>query len=311
MRVRRMLGLSQALLACILVSQPSRSAAKDDPPKGWGRLGKLSFVPAAVQSGDPAQLADAALLMAESERVLGRADDMVSAKTLFDAALRAATEMRDGATLDRLGRVADRTGDEELKSRVAAARKLAGAARADSDAIAVLVTDVDAPTYGYLKWLRQGAHDARVWNDPRLVTPLQWAVESPGRVPVSLHGPLQRLLQETRAALEGAEENTSESLDALRRLAAPSRARSIFGQWRSGGRIADFDPSGWLEIRAANGNSAVFQFSIDDSTGNPDFWILTGTDKTGYTSRGIIQWIDDDRMIWRGDIGALTYQRIP
>jgi len=94
-------------------------------------------------------------------------------------------------------------------------------------------------------------------------------------------------------------------------LLAPSRSRSIFGRWRSGGRFLDFDPSGWMEIQAANGNVATFQFDIDDTTGNPDFWIITGTDKTGYKSRGIIQWIDDDSFVWRGDIGALTYRRVP
>ena len=97
----------------------------------------------------------------------------------------------------------------------------------------------------------------------------------------------------------------------LQKLAAPSRNRSIYGRWRSGGRLVDFDPSGWMEIRAANGNTATFQYDIDDTTGNPDLWIITGTDKTGYRSRGIIQWIDDDTLVWRGDIGALTYRRVP
>jgi len=268
------------------------------------------IVARAIQSGNPDQLADAALHVAETERILCRTDDAVSAKTLFEAALRAAVERRDSETLDRLERAASRLGDEDLRTRVVTARKLSGAARGEGDVIAVPITDVDVPTFAYVKWLQQRAYDAKVWRNPQLMTPLEWAVGSPDGVPLPLRAPLERLLQDTRAVLKGSEPATPESLDAFTRLAAPSRSRSILGRWRSGGRVVDFDNSGWMEIQAANGNTAVFQYDIDDTTANPDFWVLTGTDKTGYTSRGIIQWLDEDSFVWRGDIGALTYRRI-
>jgi len=340
MKSRPVLALPQALMACLFLSlgsiansqdddtrrssnglanggpargyfsQPSRYAAEDDFPKVGDRSGNLSFVAGAVQSGDPAQIADAALLVAEAERVLDRTVETVSARTLFDAALQAATARHDSETLDRLERAADRLGDGDFKTRIVTARKLSAVARNEADGIAIPIADIDTPAFAYAKWLQQRAYDAKVWRNPQLIAPLEWAVESPGRVPVPLRAPLERLLDDTRNALKEIELPSSGGLDALTRLAAPSRSHSILGRWRSGGRVVDFDNSGWMEIQAANGNTAVFQYDIDDTTANPDFWVLTVTDKTGYTSRGIIQWLDEDSFVWRGDIGALTYRRI-
>ena len=96
---------------------------------------------------DPALIADVALQLAEGERILLRPHKAIKSEDLFKLAARMATDKRDQATLDRLQKHYERTGNQPMSDSLAAARKLAGEARAEDPALLIPVDEVTPEGY--------------------------------------------------------------------------------------------------------------------------------------------------------------------
>jgi hypothetical protein len=124
------------LLALAAFGCLARGAEGDDDPvpreltdAGFRRYADLDLLRAALTDRDPALLCDAALQLAEGERVLLRSHKGLPSRKVFLLAVECAADKRDGATLKRLLRGAKAQPDKGLAEVVEVAMKTAGVNR--------------------------------------------------------------------------------------------------------------------------------------------------------------------------------------
>ena len=136
-------ALSAAIPALLFVTQVSWG--QDDllgsgPPGSFFSFGKqadevfekyasLASLGTAWREMDSAMMTDSALQFAEGERVLLRSHKLIAASQVFDIAIRLATENGDKASLERLAKAFDRSGDKVRLAQVNLALKTTSAAR--------------------------------------------------------------------------------------------------------------------------------------------------------------------------------------
>lgn len=125
---------------------------------------------------DAAKLADAALQLAEGERVLFRSHRAVTAEEMFGLALDAATESRDLVTIDRLERAFARNGRAQLAGRLKEARLLAGTSRAPNPVTMVDVTTTDTDAFRLFTACQRDVKAAQMTSDARVLGALQEAI---------------------------------------------------------------------------------------------------------------------------------------
>jgi hypothetical protein len=119
---------------------PARAdeAASTPPPRvvtdpAFDRLTDLALLGQALNGQDASLLTDAGLQLADAERVLERTHRSgITAHRVLEKATRLAAANGDKATLDRLGRAAERLSDRPLAALVDRARQLPAAARPDA-----------------------------------------------------------------------------------------------------------------------------------------------------------------------------------
>ncbi len=90
----------------------------------------LSHLGSAWRNLDAAAMTDSALQFAEAERVLLRSHGSIKASQVFDLAIRVATERGDKASLARLAKSLERSGDKDRLAQVNLAMQAAGTSRA-------------------------------------------------------------------------------------------------------------------------------------------------------------------------------------
>ena len=90
----------------------------------------LAHLGSAWRNLDASAMTDSALQFAEAERVLLRSHGSIKASQVFDMAIRVATEKGDKASLGRLAKSLERSGDKDRLAQVNLALKTAGASRA-------------------------------------------------------------------------------------------------------------------------------------------------------------------------------------
>ena len=90
----------------------------------------LAHLGSAWRNLDAAAMTDSALQFAEAERVLLRSHASIKASQVFDLAIRVATEKGDKASLARLAKSLERSGDKERLAQVNLAMQTAGTSRA-------------------------------------------------------------------------------------------------------------------------------------------------------------------------------------
>jgi hypothetical protein len=96
----------------------------------FDRYVDLALLAPAVEQGDAGILTDLALQAAFGESILERSHKAVTSKELASLALKVAAEKKDNKSLDRLGKLAEKSGDDDLKAEITLQKNLAGASRA-------------------------------------------------------------------------------------------------------------------------------------------------------------------------------------
>ena len=133
----------------------------------FDRYADLTDIRQTVLDRDAAGVLDAALLLAEGERVLFRQRKGITADHLLKLALSLAAEQGDQATLKRLDKAARSLGHKDLADRAAGAVLLARPARSADPTAGV--TDADPAVAAYLRECLIGIEQARlVGNDDAL-----------------------------------------------------------------------------------------------------------------------------------------------
>ena len=97
---------------------------------GFDTYANVGMLSAAWRRMDATLVADVALRFAEGERILLRPHKAITTGQVFDLAIRLATEKRDKATLTRLAKALEKSGDRARLEQVNLSMKVAGTARA-------------------------------------------------------------------------------------------------------------------------------------------------------------------------------------
>ncbi len=118
------------LMAVPSAPHPASSIPDELTDRSFERYVDVKALGDAYLTKNAALMADVGLQLLEGERVLLRSHRGLKSSAVFDAALRVATDQRDLATLDQLGRVAEKIGDKTLGEKVKVSRQLADKPRA-------------------------------------------------------------------------------------------------------------------------------------------------------------------------------------
>ena len=177
----------------------------------------------ALSTADAAGLADAALQMAEGERILMRPHKTVPASKLFAAAARLAGEKRDKATLDRLAKAAGKLGDKALAASIATSRKVAGDARSPEAVVTIGIDEVTPEEFAECHEVISDIHLAKLTGDSRCLRQMPYRIK---KLPSKVRSKMNKLYQTCRSEMkEGGEEQPDA---VLLKLAEESR-----GRWRA------------------------------------------------------------------------------
>ena len=116
----------------------SASAAADAAPEAdvtdvidpaFDRYVDLALLAPAIEEADAGTLTDLALQAAFGESILERSHKAVTASELASLALKVALESNDEKSLDRLAKMAEKSSNDDLKTKIAMQRKLGSASR--------------------------------------------------------------------------------------------------------------------------------------------------------------------------------------
>jgi hypothetical protein len=127
---------------------------------------------------DAAGVADGALALIEGERVLGRPHASLRASDVAAVAARLAAENGDTATLSRLEKAAERSGEAKLGEIASSAKMLGGRARAASPVATIDVGAVTPDQYAYCVAVSRAATRARVTGNAEYILPLVDAADN-------------------------------------------------------------------------------------------------------------------------------------
>ncbi len=113
----------------------------------FDRYVDLRLLGRAWNTGNAMLMTDAVLELLEGQRILLRPHRAISPRQVLEAAVRVAIEKRDQPSLERLAKLTEQPGDAAWKSKVAAALKLGGAARAVNPALTFSVDEMSPAAY--------------------------------------------------------------------------------------------------------------------------------------------------------------------
>lgn len=108
----------------------SRDVSPEHADAGFDTYANVGMLSEAWRKMDATLVADVALRFAEGERILLRPHKAITTGQVFDLAIRLATEKRDKATLARLAKALEKSGDRARLEQVNLSMKVAGTARA-------------------------------------------------------------------------------------------------------------------------------------------------------------------------------------
>jgi hypothetical protein len=204
---------------------PTISAEFVDP--AFDRYIDIALLGLAWEAQNGAALTDAALQLAEGERVLFRSHKTFTSKSVFEKALAVAADQKDKTTLERLAKIAKASGDTEFVVKVSQTTKLSAASRAVGSDIEKITDPASEGSLAYVQYLSELIGRIRVTGDKAALDDIEKTVKElkPSNETISQGeiDSLKKLLGESRAAIGEVSAEEQESGYALEKLAGESR----------------------------------------------------------------------------------------
>lgn len=154
---------------------------------------------------DPALMTDIALQLAEGERVLFRSHKAFKSQDMFRVAAKMAVDRRDQATLDRLQKHFEQSGDKSMSESLAASHKLAGATRAVEPGLLISVEETNPETYALYRGLVGEAKAASYVGNRETLDALDSQIHVLAGLTDQQKKYLQSIIGQTRGAAEEVE----------------------------------------------------------------------------------------------------------
>jgi hypothetical protein len=211
----------------------TRSAEFVDP--AFDRYIDIAFLGLAWETQDASALTDAALQLAEGERILLRSHKTFTSKAVLEKALAVATDQKDTATLERIAKIAKASGDENFVAKVTQTTKLSAASRAITTGYNPVKED---KTDYYFINTSELIERVRVTGDKKALTDIAEDIkknkESIGQ---ECTDALLKLVTESQQAIGDVSSEEQQYAFALEKLAGESRLPLGNGSWshHSGG----------------------------------------------------------------------------
>ena len=189
--------------------KPAAAADKPDAPpmpalpldRAFARHVNFNRLGSAVRHMDSAALTDAALNMADCERVLHRPYAALPADRLMGMAAQLAAEKRDKASLERLAAAAEKAGNTALVGQIHTAQKLADAPRAVEPDKMIVVTDVNPARFALTREYQHYMGVAKLTGDAGLLDRMDQFLTSDNRLNPNEKSKLQKDLASAKSAL--------------------------------------------------------------------------------------------------------------
>ena len=201
-----------------LVDAPLDTLPEEFQDPAFERFVDLHLIGSALADRDAGLLTDAALQLAEGERVLLRSHiSGLSAERLLSKAAILAAETHDDTTLQRLAKAAEATHNQNLIGALQGAQKLTGESREAKPALMLPLDSSDVDSLVKLKVMLDVIDDAKAFQD---TTMLDTIAEDAAGLPENQKQAIANLIDRARAEIQAA---GSTEDDALLRLASVSR----------------------------------------------------------------------------------------
>lgn len=188
--------------------------------KAFVRHVNFNRLGAAVRHMDSPALTDAALNMADCERVLHRPYAALPADKLMGMAAQLAAQKRDKASLERLAAAAEKSGNTALVGQIRTAQKLADAPRAVEPDKVVVVTDVNPARFALTREYLHYMDLAKLTGDAALLDRMDKFLSADERLNPDERSKLQKDVASAKSVLP---EKPDTVRLALAELAAASR----------------------------------------------------------------------------------------
>jgi hypothetical protein len=158
----------------------------------------ISHVQSAIASRDAAQMADSAIMLWESERILLRSHPQVKFGEVFELAVRMAVVSADMETLQRLQAFTEQHELKDLTASITTQQKLAASSRSDSEPANIAIQGITVLQFSEIQNLRSRIRHYLLISDRRSLTSLNAEIEA-----MNLPDDLKSiLLREISAAME-------------------------------------------------------------------------------------------------------------
>jgi len=270
-------SIEDLIAAAKAAATPQVPQELQDP--AFDRYVDLLLLGEAWERLDPALMTDVALQFAEGERVLFRSHKGIKSEELFKLAVKMATDRRDQATLDRLQKHFERSGDKSSSESLAASRKLTGEARAVDPALLIPVDEITPEGYALYRGILGEIKAARYIGNREALQALEGELDKWPGLTDQQKQYLQSIMGQSRA--EMADGETPELANHLDRLTEASRndqgqqiaagiLQIIAGALGGGGTVWPGNPAG------AGANSEV-EVHDDSGLGGDDSDDVGGT----------------------------------
>lgn len=217
------------LLLCPMVAtaqvMPTVSAEFADP--AFDRFVDLAALGDAWNNQDAAALTDAALLLAEGEKVLFRSHNAFTSKDVLAKALTVAADQKDTVTLERLGKIAGASGDSGFATTVAQTTRLSAGSRSIVPSSNIRITDDIEKTNHYYFNMTDLVTRMRNAGDKTGLVTLRGQIKQvkpEGVITQESLDSLVKLTEESEAAIGNVSEAQQQVGNALEKLAGESRS---------------------------------------------------------------------------------------
>ena len=215
------------IVAAPSAPEPASSIPHELADLSFERYVDVKALGDAYLAKDAALMTDVGLQLLEGERVLLRSHRGLKASTVFEAALRVATDQIDVATLDRLSKVAEKIGDKTLGDKVKVSRQLADKPRAAEPPVPAPDENLPANEVIEIQNQIERFERARAVGDVAGLKTLQAELkERPGKAG-SLSAYLAKQVTEILASLGGTEGARDEVVAMLGKLSGTSRGATF------------------------------------------------------------------------------------